>query len=127
VKRFLLYCIGGTLAVAVHYATLILLVEFAGWREVYASMAGFLAAVPVNFSFQRFIVFKTLDDLNIRLRRYFIVTSGTFVLNACIFYVAVDIAQIPYLIGQAITIILIVLVNYWLNTAWTFKPKTSTR
>ena len=126
-KRFLLYCVGGSLAVAAHYTTLIVLVELAHWREVYASMAGFLAAVPVNFSFQRHFVFKTLDDVGMRLRRYCIVTTGTFFLNAWIFYLLVDVAQIQYLIGQAITIIMIVFVNYWLNTAWTFKPKTSNR
>jgi len=121
VKRFLLYCIGGGLAVVAHYAVLIMLVELFDWRSVWASMLGFLAAAPINFSFQRMLVFKTLDNVSIRLRRYFIAASATFLLNGWIFYLFVEWANIQYLVAQALTIILLLIVNYWVNTTWTFK------
>ena len=120
-----MYSIGGTLAVLVQFAVLVALIELWAMRELYASMLGLAAAIPVNFMFQRYFVFKKLDKLADRLARYCIVTGITFTLNAILFYVLVDIAVMPYLLGQAITTGLILLINYWANATWTFKAHTA--
>ena len=103
------------------FAVLISLVEIAGMRELYASMLGLAAAIPVNFTFQRLVVFKQLDDFGDRFTRYCIVTAITFALNAFVFYLLVDILGLPYLLGQALTTGVILLINYWANATWTFK------
>jgi len=124
-KRFFLYCVGGTVAVMVHYAVLYALVEWYATAELHASMLGFLAALPVNYTFQAILVFKNVEDYRSSFIKYFLVTAATFCLNACLFYVFATVLGIHYLLAQALTIGLLLLVNFSANSAWTFRSTTS--
>lgn len=120
-KRLFLYCVGGGLAVVTHYTVLVGLVELAGVRPLYATTIGFLAAVPVNFSFQRTLVFGELDQPRRRFTRYCIVTAVTFLLNGLLFALLSNLLGERYLIAQILTTGIILGVNYQANTSWTFR------
>ena len=120
-KTFLYYCVGGALAVVVHYLTLIFLVEGHSVDAVLASQLGFLFAIPVNFSFQRLFVFKVLDNTERRFLLYCAVTILTFVLNGAMMAGLLNLFDAHYLELQLVSTFAVLLVNYVVNSRWTFK------
>lgn len=120
-RRLVLYCIGGGLAVIAHYAVLILLVEFGDVRPLIATTLGFLTAVPINFAFQRALVFGELNAPGRRFARYCTVTAATFLLNGLIFAVLTDALSGRYLMAQILTTGIVLAVNYLANSFWTFR------
>ncbi len=119
-RRLALYCVGGGLAVIAHYAVLIVLVELVGVRPLVATMLGFLTAVPINFAFQRTLVFGELNAPRRRFARYCLVTAATFLLNGLIFAVLTDALSGRYLLAQVLTTGIVLGVNYQANAFWTF-------
>ncbi|MEQ8861126.1 MAG: GtrA family protein [Pseudomonadales bacterium] len=120
-RRLALYCVGGGLAVTAHYAVLIVLVEFGAVRPLIATTLGFLTAVPINFAFQRTLVFAELNAPRRRFVRYCIVTALTFLLNGLIFAILTDALAGRYLLAQVLTTGIILGVNYQANAFWTFR------
>ena len=120
-KLFFLYCIGGAVAALVHFGVLVGLVEWAGAQELHASMAGALAAIPVNFAFQYFLVFRSERHVMELFARYCAVTLFGFFLNAILFAFFFGLIGLYYLLAQVLTVVLILFVNFYLNSRWTFK------
>ncbi len=121
--RFIYYCLSGGIAFSVHLLVLTVLVEFFYYEEALATMAGFIAAWPVNFLLQRRVVFQVEDKSGTRFFRYSAVTFLTFFLNAGLFVFLTNILAIYYVTAQFLTTIVILLVNFWFNTKWTFHTE----
>ena len=113
------YAIVGLTAVAIHYAVLITLVEFADVKKVIASIIGFCAAVPFNYYFQHRWVFRSENDHRLALTRYLIVTGLGLAINSGVFHSGLAVG-LPYLLAQAVAIALVTAFNFMANRFYTF-------
>jgi len=120
------YALVGLLAVAIHYAALIALVEFAAIGKVLASVVGFCLAIPVNYHFQHRWVFQSENDHRVALPRYLAVTAIGLAINAVAFNGGLEVG-LPYLLAQAIAIVLVTGVNFIANRVYTFGARSTVR
>lgn len=114
------YLVGGGIAVCVHMAILIGLVELIGVVAVVASTIGLIAGVIVNYLFQYYVTFRSSSRGHRSTAwRFIAVTSFTLLLNYLMFS-ALE-SRMHYVIAQAVTILAIFLVNFGINKAFTFQ------
>ena len=76
---FIRYTLAGSVAAAVHFGMLWLLVEQAGVYPTTASALGFCAAVFVNYSLQYYWTFEARGPHRLLFMRYVVVTLAMFV------------------------------------------------
>jgi putative flippase GtrA len=120
------YGLVGLLAVAVHYAVLIGLVELDLLSKLLASIAGFCVATPVNYYLQHVWVFRSDRAHTIALPRYLGVTSAGLAINALAFNAGLELG-VPYLLAQAIAIALVTAFNFTANRLYTFSVEAPAR
>jgi putative flippase GtrA len=118
------YALVGLLAVAIHYAALIALVELAAVGKVLASVVGFCLAIPVNYYFQHRWVFRSQNRHRVALPRYQAVTAVGLAINAVAFNGGLKVG-LPYLLAQAIAIVLVVGFNFIANRVYTFGASSA--
>jgi putative flippase GtrA len=119
VVQLVRYVLVGLLAVAVHYAVLIGLVEATALRKLPASVSGFCLAIPVNYYFQHSWVFRSGSAHATALPRYLVVTACGLIINAIAFSAMLGLS-VPYLLAQAVAIVLVTGFNFIANRAFTF-------
>jgi putative flippase GtrA len=120
------YALVGLLAVAIHYAALIVLVELTSVGKVLASIVGFCLAIPVNYHFQHRWVFQSQNGHRVALPRYLTVTAIGLAINAVAFNGGLEVG-LPYLLAQAIAIVLVVGFNFMANRVYTFGGRSTVR
>ncbi|MBN9221603.1 MAG: GtrA family protein [Mesorhizobium sp.] len=118
-SQIMRYGIVGLTAVAIHYAVLITLVELADMRKLVASIIGFCAAIPFNYYFQHRWVFRSRNDHSLALTRYMIVTTLGLAINSIVFHTGLAVG-LPYLLAQAVAILLVTAFNFIANRFYTF-------
>lgn len=114
------YGIAGSAAAATLLVVLTLLVEVAGITETLASAIGFACAVAVNYVLQHRFVFDRERGHALYLPRYLAVTMATLALNTVLFWALSSGLGMFYLASQAITIGVIVPINFVINRSFTF-------
>lgn len=119
--QFIRYILSGFIAVSVHFAVLVVLVESGEFPKTLASVVGFLCAVPVNYLTQYHHVFRAAGSHANTFGRYIAVTLATLAVNAGLFWFLAQIAQINYLVAQGITLGVVVIINFVLNRNFTFS------
>ena len=119
--RLLRYAISGLASAATQYGVLLLLVEgFQVW-PVAASTAGFLASIVVSYTLQHAWVFRSAAGHAAAGSRFLAVTGVAFTLNAAILWCGTELLRGPYPVVQAVALVAIPVVNYTLNSLWTFR------
>ena len=114
------YVISGGTAVAVLFLVLVLLVEFTPLSDVAASAIGFACGTAVNYTLQHRFVFNAERRHGLYLSRYLMVTAATMGLNSALFWFLDDVLGIFYAVSQALTLIVIVPLNFMINRSFTF-------
>jgi putative flippase GtrA len=120
--RLLRYAISGGASAGTHYGLGLLLAEGLHVRPVTASSAGFLASVAVSYGLQHAWVFRSGLGHRVAGRRFFTVTAAAFGLNAAVLWLGTDVLALGYPPVQAVALVLIPVLNYALNSRWTFRP-----
>jgi len=123
---FLRYVISGGTAMAVHFAVLIVLVELVGTDATLASATGFCTASLVNYTLQYYWTFKAQGAHRVTFFRYVGVTSMTLVINTVLFWFLNVHVGMGYLGAQAISISVVVGINFYINQRFTFSHTTET-
>jgi putative flippase GtrA len=121
VARLVRYGVTGLLSAATHMGVLVLLVEFAAWRPVWASTVGFLASVAVSYLLQRAWVFESSTPMRTSFPRFATVALVALFLNTLILAVGTEFFTAYYVVVQAVALIAIPVSNYILNSLWTFR------
>jgi putative flippase GtrA len=111
---------GGAVGTGGHYATLIVLVEFIGVGPVAATTAGFLVGMLVNYALNHRYTFRSDRPHGETAPRFVFIAICTGVLNAFLVHLGVDVARINYLLVQVIATGTTFLLNFLLNSVWTF-------
>ena len=91
-----------------------------GLSAVTASSLGFAASVVVSYVLQHAWVFRAEAAHAVAGPRFLAVTAAAFTLNAAVLWVGADLLHAPYLGVQAVALVLIPVLNYALNSRWTF-------
>ena len=107
----------GAASAVTHVGVGFLLAAGFGVRPVVASSAGFAVSVLVSYGLQRTWVFRSATGHLTAGGRFLTVTAVAFALNAAILGLVAG----PDLMVQAFALVAIPVVNYALNSRWTFR------
>ena len=121
--RLIRYGISGGASAVTHYGVGLLLAEVMHVRPVIASTAGFLASVAVSYALQHAWVFRSGLGHGVAGRRFLTVTAAAFGLNTGVLWLGTDVLRFGYPAVQAVALVLIPLLNYTLNSRWTFRHR----
>lgn len=115
------YIAAGTLAVAVHYLILILLVEGPAVNATLASSSGFVVGVLVNYLLQFYWTFRSSGSHARQFPLFVSVAVAMLGLNAAIFWGLHEGVGMNYLLAQAFAIGTVFLFNFLINSRYTFS------
>ena len=120
-KKFIRYGIVGAIGTITHITLLLVLVEVFLFNPIVGSSIAFIAVVVISYCLNYSWTFKAKNNHLTALTRYIAVCLIGFGLNAGIMFVVVDIFQLWYLLGQIVSIVVIPISNFILNSRWAFK------
>jgi putative flippase GtrA len=119
--RLLRYAISGGASAATHFGVGLLLAEVLGVRPVVASTAGFVASILVSYGLQHAWVFRSSAGHAVAGSRFLTVTAAAFTLNTVVLWLGTEVLSVPYPLVQAVALVAIPVLNYTLNSRWTFR------
>lgn len=115
------YVASGFAATGTHYAVMVALVHWAGWWEVAASSAGFLAGAAVKYPLNYWVVFSSRLSHAKAVVRFAIGLAAGFFLNALVLALLLASLDTHYLVSQVLTTAVVTVVNYLLARNWIFR------
>ncbi|MDI6097644.1 GtrA family protein [Actinoplanes sp. NEAU-A12] len=118
--RLARYGISGGLSALTHFTVGLAASAWLGLPAVPASTTGFAASVAVSYLLQRAWVFRADAGHSITGPRFLTVTAAALALNTAVLWIGADLLDGPYAAVQGVAILLIPVVNYLLNSRWTF-------
>jgi putative flippase GtrA len=119
--RLVRYGISGGLSAATHFGV--------GWAlagglhvvPVLASTVGFLASIVVSYVLQKAWVFRSTATHAAAGSKFLTVTACAFALNTLVLWLGTEVLHGPYPAVQATSLVLIPVLNYSINSRWTFR------
>lgn len=118
-----MFTLVGAIGTLAHYVLLVILVEMVGIDAVIASMAGALLGAIINYVLNYQFTFVSRTSHRIALPRFLAVALVGFLINTSLMWVAVDFANLHYILGQVITTSVVLLCNFIGNRYWTFEEE----
>lgn len=116
------YGIVGLLGTGIHVGVLVLLVELFMVPAVTATSIAFVVTLCVSYVLNRNWTFEsTGEGSRTQFLKYLLVCSCGLLLNASLMYVTIHWIGWPYLIGEALTTIIVPVHNYLWNRYWIFS------
>lgn len=122
-RQFTIFAFVGVFATALHYATLIALVEFAHWRAVPAALGGYVAGGVLSYVLNRRHAFVSDRPHQEASWRFALVAAVGFCLTYGFMRILVDRLGAPYLPAQAATTGLVFFWSFAGNKLWTFGER----
>ncbi|GIM95880.1 GtrA family protein [Paractinoplanes toevensis] len=117
--RLFRYAISGGASAATHFGVGLALTG-AGVRPVVASTAGFVASIAVSYALQHAWVFRSSAGHAVAGSKFLTVTAAAFLLNTAVLWVGTELLDGPFALVQAVALVAIPVLNYTLNSRWTF-------
>ncbi|MDT5042019.1 MAG: hypothetical protein QOE51_3004 [Actinoplanes sp.] len=118
--RLARYGLSGAASAATHFGVGLALAEGLRIAPVAASTIGFAASVVVSYAGQHTWVFRSPSGHAVAAPRFLAVTAAAAALNAVVLWLGTAVLHGPYPLIQALAIVLIPVLNYTLNSRWTF-------
>lgn len=118
--RLVRYGLSGGVSTITHFGIGLAGVHLLHLRPVVASTTGFLASIAVSYLLQRLWVFRSTAGHALAGSKFLIVTGVAFTINTVVLWLGTEVLAVPYPIVQPVALTLIPLVNYFLNSRWTF-------
>ncbi len=111
----------GVSAMAVHLASVALLLVPLGLPPLLANVVGFLLAFQVSHAGHRRLTFRRGDLPAARSRgRFFIVAVGSFVANEALYAVLLHTTGLDYRVALAIVLVAVAVLTYVAARQWAF-------
>lgn len=120
-RKFIRYGIVGSIGTITHLGILLFLVEIVSLNPIISSSVAFIIVVLISYYLNYNWTFKATAKHFNSLIRYIAVCLVGFSLNTGIMFIIVDILHLWYMLGQIISIIIIPISNFILNSRWTFR------
>lgn len=122
VLRIASFVFVGCIAAAVHFASVVLLVELAKLPPLAANVAGWLVAFVVSFLGQWQLTFRSRGTpWHFALPRYFALSLGGFAANEAAYAVLLHWTRLPYDIALVLVLLAVAVVTYLLGSGWVFR------
>lgn len=112
--RILRFAITGGIASAVYAVVAVMAVDLFAMSGLFASIVGYLVAIPVSFFGQKFWTFRATGSMARELPRFLIVQLVNLAAAAMIMAVLVDVMGLDRLIGVAAVVLSIPAMTYLL-------------
>jgi len=130
-KRFLKFCVVGASGFVVNLGLLRLFVEVAGMNKVVAQIPSYQISIITNFAFNEFWTFSDrrtpgLKSFLVRAVKFDLVSQGGWGINLGVYYLALNIAGIYYIVSEIIAIAVTTLWNFFVNVMWTWRKTRET-
>ena len=120
IPRFVRYAGVGAIGTAVHYGTLIGLVQGLSANAVGASTAGFVIGAFVNYALNRAFTFASVRAHRVALPRFIAVAGAGLLLNALVMAAILAVLPVHYLVAQVVATTVVLVTGYLANRHWTF-------
>jgi putative flippase GtrA len=125
-KRILRFAMVGLSAAAIHYVSVVILVEALATPPLQANVAGFLISFWMSYFGHRFWTFGDQASINKRsFFRFFATALLGFGMNELLFYLMLSHTAIPYTIALAIAVFTVAISTYFLSRLWAFRSQTT--
>jgi putative flippase GtrA len=123
IARLLRYAVSGGASALTHFGLGLALAEGLHVRPVAASTTGFVASILVSYVLQHAWVFRSTTGHAVAGSRFLTVTAAAFALNTVVLWIGTEVLAAPYPVVQAVALAAIPVLNYTLNSRWTFRPE----
>lgn len=120
---FARYFISGGIATLVHYTILTAMVEIGRVDETVSTATGYVVAAAGHYMLSYHWAFQSSARHGGALFRFACVAGSTLVLNTAMFWLFHEVFGLWYLLAQAVTTVLLLFVNYTLNSRFTFTDR----
>jgi putative flippase GtrA len=111
----------GIAAAAVHFAVVVLLVEFGSLRPLVANPLGWLVAFGVSFSGHYRLTFA---DSGARIgrsgRRFLVISAAGFAVNELAYAALLAHGALGYRLGLGAVLVAVAALTYWASRNWAF-------
>ena len=119
--RLIRYAVSGGLSAATHFGVGLALADGLHVVPIAASTAGFVASVAVSYVLQKAWVFRSTATHAVAGSKFLAVTGCAFALNTVVLWLGTEVLHGPYPAVQATSLVLIPVLNYSINSRWTFR------
>jgi putative flippase GtrA len=126
VLQFVKFGVVGVSNTLIFFLVYTLLLKVFGVWYVAASGIGFAVGAINGFLWNRAWTFRGHVGDALTPVRWFVVQSSGLLVNLGLVYLFVDGAGLGELVGQAVTIVIVTVVTFLANRAWTFKGPAET-
>ncbi len=120
-RQFVLYSIIGVSGVLIDVAVYWLLVQWAGVNYQLANCISTSCGITNNFFANAFLNFKATDQLFVRYVKFYCVGLLGLGVSAVLLYFFVEVFGLDSLISKALTIVVVVIIQYSLNKKISFS------
>jgi putative flippase GtrA len=120
---FFKYAAVGVIGTFIYLLILYLLIEILKLEPVISSTIGFVIIVIISYWLNYRWTFSSSSRHLVAFPRYATVSLVGLGLNASIMFIAVNIFNLWYGIGQIISFVVIPLCNFYLNSYWSFRKR----
>jgi putative flippase GtrA len=123
-KRIVRFAAVGLSAAAIHYVSVVILVETLAAPPLLANIAGFLISFWMSYFGHRFWTFGDRASINNNSFLRFLATASLgFAMNELLFYLMLTHTSIPYTIALAIAVVTVAISTYSLSRLWAFRSQ----
>lgn len=111
----------GACAAAVHYCTVVILVEWGQWPVLVANVVAFLIAFCVSFSGHAYLTFSQKKHrIAHALPRFFLVASCAFAINEILLYGLLSLG-LPYQLALIMVLLFVAAGTFVVSKYWAFR------
>jgi putative flippase GtrA len=119
-QRIFFFLLVGASAAALHWASVVILVQHILWPPLLANIVGWLIAFVLSFSGHYYLTFRDqAAPITRALKRFFAVSAVGFGINEGLFAIALHL-QLRYDIALLGVLISVAILTYFLAKHWAF-------
>ncbi len=120
-RRLSWFVVVGVAAAAVHFAVVVLLVEFGGLRPLVANPCGWLVAVGVSFAGHHRLTFADNGvPIGRSARRFLVISAAGFAVNELAYAALIARGALGYRLGLGAVLVGVAALTYWASRSWAF-------
>jgi putative flippase GtrA len=125
-RRLAAFGMVGLIGTLAHYLALVSLVEIWGLHPAAATTVGFGLGALINYLLNYRYTFNSSKSHRDAGPKFALIAIATGMLNTWMVYSGVAVLALDYLLVQIVATATVFLLNFLLNSLWTFREKDAT-
>jgi len=122
-RNFILYGIIGSFSAGMDFLTFYALTNWLGVYYMYANILSVSIGISISFILNKTFNFKVKDRVLKRFLIFISVGFGGLILSSILLYLSVNILKLTPIISKLISIVFVVLIQFFVNKFVTFKKE----